>query len=230
MVSAMICVRICRRGGSRAPGTSLGGGTRGAGRLCAGSPGFPGSAVSPSSGLRPCHGPSGAFVSGSDPAGFPRSSLAPKGLPGPLSPHRSSDPPPSTPTPPVFTPSGGLPADRAGCSLVTTPGRSREAVTVPRRGLSSLDHTGTRAPKSTHAKRGQIQILPTQAARKSIGDVPSAAASLLHRGAGYRRNWTGAVSTDMSASGLNSLVVCVCVCVCVYTSSPGGSALELRGL
>ena len=40
MVSAKICVRICRCGGSRARGTPLGGGTRGAGRLCAGSPGF----------------------------------------------------------------------------------------------------------------------------------------------------------------------------------------------
>lgn len=205
MVAAMICVRISRRGGSRARGTSLGGGTRGAGRLCAGSPGFPGYAISPSPGLRPSRGPSSVFVSGSDPAGFPQSSLAPRGLPGPLSPHRSSDPP--THRPPAFTPSGWLPADRAGCSLVTTQGRSREAVNSSQARLSSLDHTGMRAPESTHAKRGQIQILPTQAARKSTEDAPRAAASLLHRGSGHRRNGTGAVTADTSASGLNSLVV-----------------------
>ncbi|CAI9160899.1 unnamed protein product, partial [Rangifer tarandus platyrhynchus] len=146
MVAAMICVRICRRGGSRARGTSLGGGTRGAGRLCAGSPGFPGYAISPSPGLRPSRGPASVFVSGSDPAGFPHSSLTPRGLPRPLSPHRSSDAP--THRPPAFTPSGWLPADRAGCSLVTTPGRSREAATVPRRGLAPWTTRGRALPRA----------------------------------------------------------------------------------
>lgn len=161
MVSEMICVRICRRGGSRARGTPLGGGTRGARRLCAGSPGFPGSASSPGPGLRPSRGPSGVFVSGSDPAGFPHSSLAPRGRPGLLSPHRSSDPPPATPPPPpVFTASGGLRADRAGCSLLATPGRSREAVTVPRRGLAPWTTCGralprARTPRGVRFKRCQ---------------------------------------------------------------------------